>query len=125
MPVSSYGLFFSRDVLAMAFIFSLPPIVAPRIKAAVDDGTLPLTAAQANLATRLTTPVISQLFTTPLHLLGLSVYVRRADMYLMNRGDAVAATWLCRGETSRGNAAAATRIVCRDESRRTPRPRRA
>jgi len=74
MPVLSYGLFFSRDVLAMAFIFSLPPIVAPRIKAAVDDGTLPLTAAQANLATRLTTPVISQLFTTPLHLLGLSVY---------------------------------------------------
>merc|ERR1719261_1606493 len=74
MPNSSYGLFFSRDVLAMAFIFSLPPIIAPRIKAAVDDGTIPLTEKQASLVTRLSTPVISQLFTTPLHLLGLAIY---------------------------------------------------
>ena len=41
---------------------------------AVDDYDLPLTPAQTSLATRLTTPVVSQLFSTPLHLLGLAVY---------------------------------------------------
>lgn len=74
MPRSSYGLFFSRDMMAMAFIFSLPPIIAPRIKAAVEDGTLPISEKNASLVTRLSTPVISQIFTTPLHLLGLSIY---------------------------------------------------
>merc|ERR1719261_1442705 len=65
MPNSSYGLFFSRDVLAMAFIFSLPPIIAPRIKAAVDDGTIPLTEKQASLVTRLSTPAISHATDAP------------------------------------------------------------
>mmetsp|Transcript_281 Transcript_281/g.764 ORF Transcript_281/g.764 Transcript_281/m.764 type:complete len:289 (-) Transcript_281:51-917(-) len=74
MPFTSYGLFFSRDVLAMAFIFTLPPLIKPQIKKAVEDGTFPGTEAQADLLTRLSTPVISQLFTTPLHLLGLSWY---------------------------------------------------
>ena len=74
MPLPSYGLFFSRDVLAMAFVFTLPPLVTPAITKAVDDYDLPLTPAQTSLATRLTTPVVSQLFSTPLHLLGLAVY---------------------------------------------------
>ena len=74
MPLPSYGLFFSRDVLAMAFVFTLPPLVTPAITKAVDDYNLPLTPAQTSLATRLTTPVVSQLFSTPLHLLGLAVY---------------------------------------------------
>ena len=58
----------------MAFVFTLPPLVTPAITKAVDDYNLPLTPAQTSLATRLTTPVISQLFSTPLHLLGLAVY---------------------------------------------------
>uniref|UniRef100_A0A7S2HQZ1 Uncharacterized protein n=1 Tax=Haptolina brevifila TaxID=156173 RepID=A0A7S2HQZ1_9EUKA len=74
MPMRSYGLFFTRDVMAMAFIFTLPPIVAPRIKEAVESGALPMSVKSASLATQLSTPVISQVFTTPLHLLGLSIY---------------------------------------------------
>ena len=69
MPWASYGLFFSRDLLAMAFIFSLPPIVSPLIKERSG-----LSKQRATVATQLATPVISQLFTTPLHLVGLSIY---------------------------------------------------
>ena len=74
MPLPSYGLFFTRDILAMAFIFSLPPLIAPRMRDAVERGALPMSEKRAALATQLSTPVISQIFTTPLHLLGLSIY---------------------------------------------------
>ena len=69
MPWGSYSLFFTRDLMAMAFIFSLPPIVAPVIKERSG-----LSEKRAAIATQLSTPVISQLFTTPLHLVGLSIY---------------------------------------------------
>ena len=74
MPLPSYGLFFSRDVLAMAFVFTLPPLITPMIARAVDHYDIGLTPDQTGLLCRLTTPVISQLFSTPLHLLGLAVY---------------------------------------------------
>ena len=74
LPFTSYGIFFARDTLAMAFIFSLPPVIAPRIREAVAEGQLPMSERQAALATQLATPVLSQIFTTPLHLLGLSIY---------------------------------------------------
>ena len=74
LPLPSYGIFCSRDLVAMAFIFSLPPIVAPRIREAVDRRALPVSEKAVTTAAQLATPVISQVFTTPLHLLGLSMY---------------------------------------------------
>ena len=69
MPWGSYTLFFTRDLMAMAFIFSLPPIISPLIKERSG-----LSEGRATIATQLSAPVISQVFTTPLHLLGLSLY---------------------------------------------------
>ena len=69
LPWGSYTLFFTRDLMAMAFIFSLPPIMSPLITERSG-----LSEQRAAVATQLSSPVISQVFTTPLHLVGLSMY---------------------------------------------------
>lgn len=69
MPWSSYRFFVTRDVMAMAFVFNLPSIISPLIRE--QSG---LSDKRATLACQLSTPVISQIFSTPLHLLGLIVY---------------------------------------------------
>ena len=69
LPLGSYALFFTRDALAMAFIFNLPPTVALQLQ---EYGGLNREAA--NFGASFTTPVLSQILTTPLHLLGLSLY---------------------------------------------------
>ena len=69
MPRSVYAMFVTRDVLAMAFVFNLPTLISPIIKERSG-----LNEKRATLACQLSTPVISQVFSTPLHLLGFIKY---------------------------------------------------
>jgi hypothetical protein len=59
MPRATIVAWLARDALTMAFVFTLPGMLA---------GVLP------DLACRLGTPIVAQYFTTPLHLLGLQMY---------------------------------------------------
>lgn len=68
-PTASYALFLTRDLMAMAFVFNLPDFISPCIRE--HSG---LSERRATLACQLATPVISQVFSTPFHLLGLLVY---------------------------------------------------
>ena len=59
VPAQSYLAWFGRDLLTMAFVFTLPMVLASRMPV---------------LLCRLLSPVVAQCFTTPLHLLGLGFY---------------------------------------------------
>lgn len=103
-PVSlpSYILFATRDCLTIFASFNLPPLLAPRIDARLSESlkrsVSGLTAAQ------FLAPASVQLFSTPIHLLGL-------DMY--NRPDA-ATTWSQRWRAVRSNWLVSTVArVCR------------
>ncbi|KAL7804712.1 hypothetical protein V8C44DRAFT_352738 [Trichoderma aethiopicum] len=103
-PVSlpSYILFATRDCLTIFASFNLPPLLAPRIDARLSESlkrsVSGLTAAQ------FLAPASVQLFSTPIHLLGL-------DMY--NRPDA-ATTWRQRWRAVRSNWLVSTAArVCR------------
>ncbi|ORY83639.1 hypothetical protein BCR37DRAFT_378606 [Protomyces lactucae-debilis] len=61
LPLASYGLFSARDSLTIFASFNVPSLLAPYIG---------LNVAQ------LTVPCAMQLFSTPMHLLGLDVYNR-------------------------------------------------
>jgi hypothetical protein len=70
-PVSSLGLFFLRDIIAMASAFTIPPIFGKWIEKNWGySETTSLRIAQ------LTSPVVIQLVATPIHLLGLDLYNR-------------------------------------------------
>lgn len=59
IPMASYVAWFFRDIITMAFVFTIPSLLA---------GTLP------DLWCRLSAPIIAQYFTTPLHLLALAMF---------------------------------------------------
>ena len=69
MPFRSYAIFLTRDTMAMGFIFTLPPVLSPLIQEKAG-----LSKPTAEFASSFCTPVLSQVFTTPFHLLGLSIY---------------------------------------------------
>ena len=74
VPMGSYGLWFTRDILSMAFIFTLPPIVTPIITQKSEGWLSP---AASGVLAQLTSPVVLQLPATALHLGGLDYYNRR------------------------------------------------
>lgn len=59
LPTASYVAWFFRDVVTMAFVFTIPSLL---------QGKLP------DVLCRLSAPVIAQYFTTPLHLLALAMF---------------------------------------------------
>lgn len=68
-PWKSLNLFFLRDFLAMAAAFTIPPILGKYIQKKTDYSEMnSLRIAQ------ISTPVLAQIFATPIHLLGLSLY---------------------------------------------------
>ena len=70
-PVSSFGLFLMRDIVAMASAFTIPPILGLKISEYFDlDTKTGLRLGQ------LTSPLLVQIVGTPLHLLGLDIYNR-------------------------------------------------
>ena len=70
-PIPALGLFFTRDIIAMASAFTIPPILGKFIEKKWGySETTSLRIAQ------LTSPVIVQIVATPIHLLGLDLYNR-------------------------------------------------
>lgn len=69
LPASSYACWLGRDVISMFFFFTLPPL----LNDVFSKSNMSDTAA---LASRFLCPIVAQLFTTPLHLLGFDLYNR-------------------------------------------------
>ena len=73
MPISSMGLFATRDSMTILASFSLPDIVSKRFLQPAGIGR-----PSADAMAQLVTPVSMQILSTPLHLLGLDLYNRQA-----------------------------------------------
>eukprot|EP01031_Cornospumella_fuschlensis_P039923 gene39923-48615_t len=71
MPVSSLGLFAFRDSMTILASFSLPGLISVRLQ-----HDLQLNKTFSDTASQLVTPCAMQVFSTPLHLLGLDFYNR-------------------------------------------------
>jgi len=71
VPMRSFAIWSSRDVLSMYCAFILPPIIAPVIQ---EYSQGQLSRESSLFAAQLATPVLSQVVTTPLHLVGLNCY---------------------------------------------------
>jgi len=68
VPLGSYGAWFGRDIVSMACIFTLPPIVGKQIAEYTGSEKNGYYVAQFGL------PLILQTVTTPIHLLGYDIY---------------------------------------------------
>jgi hypothetical protein len=68
-PVSSLGLFFIRDIIAIASAFTIPPIFGRFLAKKFD-----LSESMALKLAQLSSPVLIQLIGTPIHLMGLDLY---------------------------------------------------
>ncbi|KXS17451.1 hypothetical protein M427DRAFT_97091 [Gonapodya prolifera JEL478] len=79
LPVYTYGLFWTRDMMTMAAAFTLPAPIAHHLHAHLD---IPLTTAQT--ASQLILPCSIQLLSTPIHLAALDMY-NRPDATLRQR----------------------------------------
>ncbi len=68
-PISSFGLFFLRDIVAMASAFTIPPILGEVISDRFD-----IEQKNGLRIAQIISPLMVQLVGTPLHLLGLDMY---------------------------------------------------
>lgn len=89
IPPITYALFAARDSLTIFASFNLPPVLAPRI---------PLSEAAEQYVSRATVaqfliPAGMQVFSTPLHLLGLDLYNRNGGTTARERWVKVKADW--------------------------------
>ena len=87
VPKVSYAFFASRDSLTIFASFNLPPLIAPHL-----DRLIFAEAGGANAAQFLA-PALMQLFSTPLHLLGLDLYNRQAKLGSRERFARVRRDW--------------------------------
>ncbi|KAL6818209.1 hypothetical protein GGI42DRAFT_2037 [Trichoderma sp. SZMC 28013] len=91
VPLPSYLLFTMRDCLTIFASFNLPPLLAPWVDARLSEQmrrhVSGLTAAQ------FMAPASVQLFSTPVHLLGLDLY-NRPDGGWRQRWQVVRSNWL-------------------------------
>lgn len=82
VPFPTYLLFSARDCLTIFFSFNVPPVVAPLLPINPHTGTvaaipeLGFGGWQPQTVTQLVAPAVCQIFSTPLHLLGLNLYNR-------------------------------------------------
>ncbi|KAL1302004.1 hypothetical protein AAFC00_002456 [Neodothiora populina] len=89
--VASYALFTIRDCLTIFASFNLPPMIAPHLPASLDGPTSSL--SRLGVAQFLA-PAGLQLFSTPLHLLGLDLYNRAESVGWRSRMLKVGKDWL-------------------------------
>lgn len=68
VPLASYGCFFCRDIVSMAFFFTLPPLLSAKLQERGAGSTVADVSAQFAL------PVVVQVVSNPWHLLGLNLY---------------------------------------------------
>lgn len=71
MPLTSMGLFGTRDSMTILASFSLPGLISTKMQENYGVGQ-----TSADTIAQLVTPVSMQILSTPLHLLGLDLYNR-------------------------------------------------
>lgn len=98
IPKLSYALFACRDSLTIFASFNLPAIIAPRLAElppsvrARFSRLLSSESGRTNTAQFLA-PAAMQLFSTPLHLLGLDLYNRQGRLGFSERALQVTKNW--------------------------------
>jgi hypothetical protein len=98
VPKLSYALFAARDCLTIFASFNLPPLIAPQLAnllpafKACSSWFLATEKGRANTA-QFIAPAAMQLFSTPIHLLGLDLYNRQAKLQMRERVARVRRDW--------------------------------
>ncbi|KAJ9636033.1 hypothetical protein H2204_005530 [Knufia peltigerae] len=98
VPRLSYALFAVRDSMTIFASFNLPPIIAPQLANLAPSvrsrfsKLLSTESGRANTAQFLA-PAVIQLFSTPIHLLGLDLYNRQGRLGLVDRYSRVLRDW--------------------------------
>lgn len=67
-PLGMFGGFFVRDLISMAFFFTLPPLLSAELQARGTE------RAAADVGAQLLLPVVVQPLNSPWHLIGLDMY---------------------------------------------------
>jgi hypothetical protein len=73
-PVKSLLLFFLRDIITVASAFTFPPILGRWINKKFD-----YSERTSKTIAQITCPLLIQIVSTPLHLLGLDIYNRKGE----------------------------------------------
>jgi hypothetical protein len=95
VPLHSYALFTLRDCLTIFASFNIPPLLAPYIDARMSAEFKKRVSGQT--AAQFMAPAVVQLFSTPLHLLGLDLYNRPGQSAVLSwrdRFELVRSNWL-------------------------------
>jgi len=69
LPLPTYAIWGARDLLTMAFAFTIPPVVSAQLQDRLD-----VSPKTANVVATLGVPCVAQVVAAPLHLLGLNLY---------------------------------------------------
>jgi len=98
IPKLTYALFACRDALTIFASFNLPTIIAPKLAELPPSvknrfSRLLNTESGRMNTTQFIVPAAAQLFSTPLHLLGLDLYNRQKKLAFSDRGLLVARSW--------------------------------
>jgi hypothetical protein len=90
MPFASYALFAARDGLTIFSSFNIPPLLSPYLLHATPYLSTP---ARAQNAAQFLAPAVMQVFSTPLHLLGLDLFNRQGAVDWRERVHRVGRDW--------------------------------
>ncbi|OCK86035.1 hypothetical protein K432DRAFT_285567 [Lepidopterella palustris CBS 459.81] len=90
VPAATFVLFTLRDCLTIFASFNLPPIIAPHLSRYMGESVKGYVSSAS--AAQFLTPAAVQLFSTPVHLLGLDLYNRENAMWQARAGK-VARDW--------------------------------
>ncbi|RMZ87637.1 hypothetical protein DV736_g5145, partial [Chaetothyriales sp. CBS 134916] len=98
IPKLTYALFAARDCLTIFASFNLPTIIAPKLlqlPASVQARFKPLLSTEAGRinTAQFVAPSAIQIFSTPIHLLGLDLYNRQAKLSVRARGARIMRDW--------------------------------
>ncbi|EKG10132.1 hypothetical protein MPH_12732 [Macrophomina phaseolina MS6] len=95
VPPATYALFALRDMLTVFASFNVPPLLAPHLSSRIETASGAVGDAlrkhlDAASAAQFAAPAAVQVFSTPLHLLGLDLYNRPQGTAGVRFGDRVA-----------------------------------
>ena len=98
IPKLSYALFAARDSLTIFASFNLPPLIAPQLANLPPPlqrqfSRILRTEAGRNNTAQFLTPAAMQIFSTPVHLLGLDVFNRQGRLGFAERLARVTRDW--------------------------------
>ena len=95
IPMITYALFAVRDSMTIFASFNLPPLLAPKFAGLPTRFAQRFDTEQKRLnAVQFLAPALTQLFSTPMHLLGLDLYNRQGVLGFSQRFARIRRDWL-------------------------------